>query len=104
MHRNREMNLDRSFNLLNKVHFEYGKRWKGSRYIFVSVFLNYLLLAQEQVTADCYIKSAVFKSGKFLILIDLFAALCIRDSTLDSVCWFPATRFMLQANIEDDKF
>jgi len=62
LHLNRDMSLDRSFNLLNRFHLEYGKRWKG-HYLFVSVSVNYFLCEEE--SGDVYkIRSAKFDAGK----------------------------------------
>jgi hypothetical protein len=42
MHLNRNLNIDHSFNLLSRLNFDYGKRWR-SHYVFVSVSVNYFL-------------------------------------------------------------
>ncbi len=68
LHLNKKMSFDKSFNIVGKLHLEYGKRLKGSKYIFVSASINYFLLEQEQVITDYNIKSAVLESGKFFDL------------------------------------
>ena len=68
MHLNKEMELDKDFNLLSKFHFEYGKRWKGKRYFFVGASLNYFMLEQEAIVKDYHIKSVVIETGKFFDL------------------------------------
>ncbi|MEO7988429.1 MAG: hypothetical protein ABI663_02750 [Chryseolinea sp.] len=68
LHLNKEMKIDQDFNLLSKLHVEYGKRWKGKRYFFVSASVNYFLLEEEAVIKDYHIKSAVITTGKFFDL------------------------------------
>ena len=62
------MKVDKDFNLLSKLHVEYGKRWKGKRYFFVGASVNYFLLEQEAVIKNYHIKSAVITSGKLFDL------------------------------------
>lgn len=64
LHLNREMKIDKDFNLLTKLHVEYGKRWKGKRYFFVSASINYFLMEQEGSIKDYHIRSVVIDSGK----------------------------------------
>jgi hypothetical protein len=67
LHLNRKLEFDRSFNLLNRLHVEYGKRFMG-RYVFVGVALNYFLRDRE-VGADEYkINSLKISTGKFFDL------------------------------------
>jgi len=62
LHLNRDMSFDKSFNLLNRFHFEYGKRWRG-HYVFVGASLNYFL--REEESGDVYnIRTAKIDSGK----------------------------------------
>src|SRR6187551_608541 len=68
MHLNKEMELDKDFNLLSKIHFEYGTRWKGKRYFFVGASLNYFLLEQEAIVKNYHIKSVVIETGKMFDL------------------------------------
>jgi len=42
IHLNREINFDNSFNLLSRLHIEYGKRWFG-RYVFIGASFNYFI-------------------------------------------------------------
>jgi hypothetical protein len=63
LHLNRELSFDRAFNLLNRLHVEYGKRKLGG-YFFVGVSFNYFLRDAE-VGADVYkINSLKISSGK----------------------------------------
>ena len=64
LHLNKEMNIDQDFNLLSKLHIEYGKRWKGKRYFFVSASINYFLMEQEGSIKDYHIRSVIIDSGK----------------------------------------
>lgn len=64
LHLNRKLEFDRSFNLLNRLHVEYGKRFMG-RYVFVGASFNYFLRDAE-VSADSYkINSLKISTGKF---------------------------------------
>lgn len=64
LHLNREQKFDRSFNLLNRLHVEYGRRFMG-RYVFVGASLNYFLRDAE-IGADVYkINSLKVSSGQF---------------------------------------
>jgi len=64
MHLNRESGLDRSFNLLTRLHFEYGRRkWFGWHY-FAGVNINYFL-HQDVEAGDIYhINARVLELGK----------------------------------------
>ncbi len=62
LHLNKDLTVDRSFNLLNKLNLDYGKRWHG-RYVYAGISLNYFL-HEIQDTVDHYkIRSVVFSSG-----------------------------------------
>lgn len=65
LHLNKEMELDKDFNLVTKFHFGYGKRWKGKRYFFVNASLNYFIVEPEDAIDNYHIKSLVIASGKF---------------------------------------
>jgi hypothetical protein len=64
LHLNRDMALDRSFNLLNKFNFSYGKRRSGI-YWFVDVSVNYFLFTEEGEGQNIYaIRSTQISTGK----------------------------------------
>jgi hypothetical protein len=64
LHLNRDLKFDRSFNLLNRLHVEYGKRFMG-RYVFVGASFNYFLRDSE-IAEDVYkINSLKVSSGHF---------------------------------------
>lgn len=62
IHLNRMKKLDRAFNLLSRVNFDYGKRYKGM-YFFCGVSLNYFLYTNENEMAY-RINSVRINSGK----------------------------------------
>ena len=59
---NREMNLDKKFNLVSRLHAEYGRRVKG-RYVFVGAALNYFLHNREVEMSEYRIQSAIISTG-----------------------------------------
>lgn len=61
IHLNRDMSFDDSFNLLNKLHFEYGKRI-FNHYVFVGASLNYFLSETEN-NKPYKINSIIFSLG-----------------------------------------
>lgn len=56
MHLNRSLSLDKTFNLLSRLNFDYGKRFK-SKYIFVGLSINYFLHDAEIPIEEYKIKS-----------------------------------------------
>jgi len=46
LHLNRSMSFDRSFNLLSRLNFDYGKKWRFL-YVFAGISLNYFLHEAE---------------------------------------------------------
>ncbi len=64
LHLNKERKFDRSFNLLSRLHVEYGKRFMG-RYVFVGASLNYFLRDAETGTDVYKINSLKISTGKF---------------------------------------
>jgi len=62
IHLNRDMTVDRNFNLITRLNVDFGKRWK-STFIFAGVSLNYFL--QQPEDGDVYnINSLVIDTGK----------------------------------------
>jgi hypothetical protein len=62
MHLNKDQSFSRSFNLLNRLHVEYGKRWHG-HYVFIGASFNYFL--RDLDTPDFYkINSIKISSGQ----------------------------------------
>ncbi len=68
LHLNKEMKIEKAFNLLTKLHFEYGKRLKGKKYVFVSASLSYFMMEPEGSVDNYHIKSLVIDSGKIFAL------------------------------------
>ena len=63
MHLNRNRNFDKTFNLLNRINLDFGKR-KWSGYMYVGVSLNYFIYADGEAGADVYkIRSVVIPAG-----------------------------------------
>jgi hypothetical protein len=62
VHFNKDLSFDHSFNLLNKLHVEYGKRWQG-HYIFIGASFNYFL--RDSATDFYKINSLKISSGEF---------------------------------------
>jgi hypothetical protein len=72
LHLNRTLTFDRSFNLVNKFHVEYGKRFHGMHFFF-GFSLNYFMHEAEDDTTDVYnINSLVISSGKLFDLNTAF--------------------------------
>lgn len=67
LHLNRKLEFDRTFNLLNRLHVEYGKRFMG-RYVFVGVALNYFLRDKEVGVDEYKINSLKISTGRFFDL------------------------------------
>ncbi len=63
LHLNRTMSLDKDFNLVNKLHVEWGKTRFGM-YFFVGASLNYFVYEPEVVLGDFNIRSGVIEAGK----------------------------------------
>ncbi|GHM99815.1 hypothetical protein WSM22_13050 [Cytophagales bacterium WSM2-2] len=59
---NRENKLDKEFNLVGRLHAEYGKRFKR-HYVFIGGALNYFLHDPEVSVNDYHINSTVFSAG-----------------------------------------
>ncbi|HOX81751.1 MAG TPA: hypothetical protein PLS08_01880, partial [Chryseolinea sp.] len=64
LHLNKEMKIDQDFNLLTKLHVEYGKRLKGKKYVFANASLNYFMMEPEGSVDNYHIKSLVIDTGK----------------------------------------
>ncbi len=62
LHLNRSLSLDKTFNLLSRLNFDYGKRFK-SKYIFVGVSVNYFLHDAEITIEEYKIKSVTAAGG-----------------------------------------
>jgi hypothetical protein len=64
MHLNREMELDRDFNLLTRLNVDWGRRWQGV-HLFAGVSINYFL--QEHAVEGSYLVNSVelFKGNHF---------------------------------------
>lgn len=62
---NREMNLDKKFNLVSRLHGEYGRRFKG-KYIYVGAALNYFVHNRNVEMKEYGINSAIISAGNFL--------------------------------------
>jgi hypothetical protein len=60
---NREMNFDKKFNLVSRLHGEYGRRVKG-KYVFVGAALNYFLHDKNVEMKEYKINSAIISAGK----------------------------------------
>jgi hypothetical protein len=63
LHLNRDLTFDHSFNLLNKLNLDYGKR-RGPLYVFMGVSLNYFLHEPMEIAEVYKIKSSLLSSGK----------------------------------------
>lgn len=64
LHLNRTLNFDKSFNLVNRFNFDFGKRWR-SMYLFVGASLNYFLYKPQD---DYKIKSIKISTGEIFKL------------------------------------
>ncbi len=64
LHLNRTMSFDKSFNLVNRVNFDFGKR-RGSMYLFVGASLNYFV---HEAQDDYQIKSIKISTGEIFNL------------------------------------
>lgn len=64
MHLNRSMSFDKSFNLLNRLNFDFGKRWR-SMYLFAGASLNYFVFEPQD---DYQIRSIKISTGKIFNL------------------------------------
>jgi len=62
LHLNRSMSFDKTFNLLTRLNFDYGKKWR-SLYVFAGVSLNYFLLKAEDGDDVYKIRSAKISMG-----------------------------------------
>jgi hypothetical protein len=64
MHLNQSKSFDKSFNLLTRLHFEYGyRKWFGWHY-FAGISLNYFVHEQEELTGIYHIAAPVIEAGK----------------------------------------
>jgi hypothetical protein len=62
LHLNRELSFDKTFNVLTRLNFDYGKRWRWL-YVFAGVSLNYFLHDAED-SEDAYkVNSKKFDAG-----------------------------------------
>ncbi len=64
IHVNRSMELDRVFNLVTRLNFDFGKRF-GKRYVFGSISLNYFLYDRGVSVSDYKIRGFDMSSGNF---------------------------------------
>ncbi len=62
---NREKKWDKEFNLVSRLHAEYGRRFKG-HYVFVGAALNYFLYNKEVDVNEFHINSKVISVGELL--------------------------------------
>ena len=67
LHMNRNLKLDRSFNLLSRVNIDWGKR-RGSVYFYGGVSFNYFLYKTQEIANVYKPNSVVLYSGKALSL------------------------------------
>jgi hypothetical protein len=65
LHLNKHLSLDRSFNLVNKLNLDYGKRWR-SLYLYAGVSFNYFLHETGESVKDFKIRSATASAGGLL--------------------------------------
>lgn len=61
-HLNRTLSVDKSFNVLTRVNFDYGRRWH-SKYIFAGMSLNYFLHESTADIEEYKIRSVILLSG-----------------------------------------
>lgn len=65
LHLNRTLSFDKSFNLVSRFNFDFGKRKWGSMYVFAGASLNYFLHEPQD---DYKIKSVKISSGEIFKL------------------------------------
>ncbi len=63
LHLNNTLSLDKTFNLLNRLNFDFGKRVK-SKYLFAGVSLNYFLHENTRDVEEYKIRSFIISSGQ----------------------------------------
>jgi hypothetical protein len=63
MHLNRDMSIDKTFNLLSRANVEYGKRWKFL-YAFAGVSVNYFIYESNEGDETYKVRSAKISTGK----------------------------------------
>jgi hypothetical protein len=63
LHLNKELKFDPSFNLVNKLNLEYGKR-RGFIYIYAGISLNYFLHNVQETVEEYKIRSATAATGE----------------------------------------
>lgn len=63
LHLNKELTFDRSFNLVNKLNLDYGKR-KRFLYVYAGISLNYFLHEAQETVEDYKIRSVTVSSGR----------------------------------------
>jgi hypothetical protein len=61
---NREQKLDKQFNLVSRLHAEYGRKFRG-KYVFVGAALNYFVHDQNVEMKEYRINGAVISTGEF---------------------------------------
>ena len=66
LHLNRTLNFDKSFNMLTRLNFDFGKRKFKSRYVFVGTSLNYFL---HKPLDEYNIKSFKISTGEIYKLV-----------------------------------
>ncbi len=64
LHLNRTLSFDKSFNLVSRFNFDFGKRWR-SMYLFAGVSLNYFLHEPQD---EYHIKSITIDTGEIFNL------------------------------------
>ena len=69
LHLNRTLSFDKSFNLLSRFNFDFGKRKFGSKYLFAGASLNYFLRKPQD---DYQIKSFRISTGEVFKLAGEF--------------------------------
>ena len=62
MHLNKTLSFDPSFNLLNRLNFDYGRKWK-SAYLYAGISLNYFLFETGETAEDYKIRSVTASTG-----------------------------------------
>jgi hypothetical protein len=65
MHLNRTLSFDPSFNLLNRLNVDYGRKCK-SAYLYVGISVNYFLFEAQKTIEDYKIRSVTVSAGKLL--------------------------------------
>lgn len=63
LHLNRDLSFDKAFNILTRLNFDYGKRWRWL-YVFAGVSVNYFLHDVEDSEDTYKIGSKKFDAGK----------------------------------------